>query len=216
MLRVPGDLSRRCFLVSLATARALGSARAPGRPFVLADDFRSQNPAWKAVSGQWTWRGGRLEQGEVKRTMAILELARDVPQRIDVSVRLRLEDGVTFRSAGLLFGYQDPDNYWGVYVTSVSQATEPFGPKMQVFRREAGKDRYPPWGCGSCPVASRRAWTGSNASSPWWRTCRANAWRCSPSTPMPPSMTWRFGRSWRVCHRRASFGDETLVTPPQT
>jgi hypothetical protein len=108
------------------------------------DDFGKPRDTWRVVSGQWHWQSGVLEQTELKREVAILELTRDVAQSFQARTRLRILNGPTYRSAGILFGYRDSNNYAGVYVTSVSTDTEPFGPKVQLFYREQGRYQYPP------------------------------------------------------------------------
>ena len=116
---------------------------------VISDDFSKPRPElWKPTSGEWVWENGKLLQKSVRN--AWTGIVAETPPPADCLIQLKLKStgGEVYKSVGLSFDLEDPDNFSGVYL-SVSG-------KVQIFHRQQGQDSYPPAASKARPVELNR------------------------------------------------------------
>ena len=116
---------------------------------VLIDDFSMPRPEiWKPASGEWVWENGRLIQKTVRNAWTGLIATTPHPADVLINLKLKSTGGETYKSVGVSFDLEDPENFHGVYL-SVSG-------KVQIFQRINGQDSYPPTGAKSMPIELNR------------------------------------------------------------
>lgn len=116
---------------------------------VLSDDFSVPRPElWKPVSGEWVWENGRLLQKRVGNAWSWVVAETPHPADCLISVKLKSTGGEVYKSVGVSFDLEDPENCQGVYL-SVSG-------KVQIVSRVKGQDAYPAAGSKSFPVEVNR------------------------------------------------------------
>jgi len=114
-------------------------------PF-LHDTFADQRDIWRAVSGDWAWREGRLVQRSVG-TFRTIETTTTHPRNFHVRVRYRtLAEGTT-RSVGFSFDQNGTGDSQDVYTSANDQS-----PSLQAFHRKDGKQEYPAAGVVRTPI----------------------------------------------------------------
>jgi len=89
----------------------------------MKDDLSKENPKWKFVAGQWTYRpsGGRQVLAQVAETQpwAVALLEDQKFEDIDVTVRFRPVSGNEDASGGIIFRAADGKNYLLVRANSL-------------------------------------------------------------------------------------------------
>ena len=116
---------------------------------ILNDDFSIARPElWKPASGEWTWENGRLVQKTVRNAWTGIIAETPHPEDCLIKVRLKSTGGEVYKSAGINFDLEDPENFTGVYL-SVSG-------KVQIFHRNKSMDTYPPAAAKSLAIELNR------------------------------------------------------------
>ena len=92
---------------------------------------------WTAVSGVWQAANGRLSQSQGEAEPALIALNQDTPTDFELSVRVKIDGGPMWQSAGVAFDDDGAGNTGARLFLSVS------GGKVQLYLRENGKDVYP-------------------------------------------------------------------------
>ncbi len=128
---------------------------------VIADEnFVTERPElWKAKSGQWAWKDGRLVQTQTGPTDAIVALQKDVPQDFEATLTYVPRGGDMWKSVGLRFDVPaQPEGTGGDNVT-VYLSSYAGGSKVQVSWKQNGQQEYPGDALQSRPVPLNEAQT---------------------------------------------------------
>lgn len=79
---------------------------------VIVEDFKTQNPVWKAYAGDWVFRNGELKQKSAKDDFPVILHEDKVFSDLEVSVNFKPISGDIDASGGIIFRAEDEDNYY--------------------------------------------------------------------------------------------------------
>ncbi len=78
----------------------------------ISDDFKTQNPAWKAYAGHWVFKNGVLEQNSTQHDFPVILREDKQFADLEVSVDFKPVSGNIDASGGIIFRAKDKDNYY--------------------------------------------------------------------------------------------------------
>jgi mono/diheme cytochrome c family protein len=116
---------------------------------VAEDDFSAARPElWKMLSGEWSYREGRLWQSQAGGTRTALRLLQNPPEDFQATLKFTPTGGDVWKSVGIAFDIESDMNEVMIYLSCHVP-----GSKAQVSFKHQGMQEYPAAGAEARTVA---------------------------------------------------------------